>query len=86
MTSYRELMDNALQAKQSREWSASNRAIELLGKELGMCASWDIPWDCDLATLTHPQLDQLIWNGLPLVGTRPKYRRPASGRCWKRAR
>ena len=51
MTSYHELMDNALQAKQSREWSASNRALELLGKELGICTSRDIPWDGDLASL-----------------------------------
>jgi len=56
----RELMDNALQAKQNREWSASNRALELLGKELGMFALRDIPWDGDPATLTDRQLDQLI--------------------------
>src|ERR1700687_1690399 len=31
-----ELKDNALKAKQHQEWSASNRALELLGRELGM--------------------------------------------------
>ena len=31
-----ELKDNALKAKQHQEWSASNRSLELLGRELGM--------------------------------------------------
>ena len=30
----RELMDNALKAKENHEWPASNRALELLGREL----------------------------------------------------
>ena len=54
-----ELMDNALQAKQSREWSASNRALELLGKELGMFTPVELPWDGDPASLTTSQLEQL---------------------------
>ena len=54
----RELMDNALQAKQNHECSASNRALELLGKELGMFTSAEIPWDGDLATLTDQQLEK----------------------------
>jgi len=29
-------MDNAQKAKQNQAWSASNRALELLGRELGM--------------------------------------------------
>ena len=32
----RELRDSAITAKLNRQWSASNRALELLGKELGM--------------------------------------------------
>src|SRR5215471_17396116 len=32
----RELMTNALKAQQSDDYSASNRALELLGRELGM--------------------------------------------------
>jgi len=55
----RELMDNALQAKQNREWSASNRALELLGKKLGMFTPAELPWDGDPATLSDTQLDQL---------------------------
>ena len=55
----RGLMDNALQAQLSHEWSASNRAFELLGKELGMFSPADIPWDGDLATLTDQQLEKL---------------------------
>src|SRR5947199_5783748 len=31
----RELMDNALKAKENREWSASNRALELLSADSG---------------------------------------------------
>ena len=38
-------MDNALRAKQNEAWSASNRALELLGRELGMFVerSFQIP-------------------------------------------
>jgi hypothetical protein len=38
-------MDNALKAKQNQEWPASNRALELLGKELGMFVErvWQLP-------------------------------------------
>jgi len=44
----RELMDNAMQAKKNQEWSASNRAFELVGKELGM--------------FNHPELSGMaIW-------------------------
>ena len=52
----RELMDNALQAKKNQEWPASNRALELLGKELGMFNHPEPVWDGDLATLTDQQL------------------------------
>ena len=52
----RELIENALQAKKNGEWSASNRALELLGKELGMFNHPEPVWDGDLATLTDPQL------------------------------
>jgi len=55
----RELMDNALQAKRNHEWSASNRALELLGKELGMFDRADLPWDGDPSTLSDHQLAQL---------------------------
>ena len=55
----RELMDNALKAKQNHEWSASNRALELLGKELGMFTQAEVPWDGDLATLTDQQLEKV---------------------------
>ena len=52
----RELMDNALQAKKNQEWSASNRAFELIGKDLGMFNHPEPVWDGDLATLTDQQL------------------------------
>ena len=52
----RELMDNAMQAKKNQEWSASNRAFELVGKELGMFNHPEPVWDGDLATLTDQQL------------------------------
>jgi hypothetical protein len=45
----RELMDTALQAKQNQQWSASNRLLELLGKELGMFNRPEFVWDGDLA-------------------------------------
>jgi hypothetical protein len=54
----RELVDNALKAKQNQEWSASNRALELLGKELGMFNPSELPWDGDLTTLTDQQLER----------------------------
>ena len=52
----RELMDNAMQAKKNQEWSASNRAFELVGKELRMFNHPEPVWDGDLATLTDQQL------------------------------
>ena len=55
----RELMDNALQAKKNGEWSSSNRALELLGKELGLFSPAELPWDGDPATLTDQQLATL---------------------------
>jgi len=55
----RELMDNALQAKKNQEWPASNRALELLGKELGMFNHPELAWDGDLATLTDQQLERI---------------------------
>jgi hypothetical protein len=52
----RELRDNALAAKQNRQNSASNRALELLGKELGMFRDrnedW-LDWDGDLSHSTE---------------------------------
>src|SRR5450432_759701 len=59
----RELMDNALQAKQNQQWSASNRALELLGKELGLFADRSghgFDWDGDPNTLTDEQQEKLV--------------------------
>ena len=55
----RELMDNAMQAKKNKEWSASNRALELIGKDLGMFDHPEPDWDGDLATLTDQQLERI---------------------------
>ena len=59
----RELRDNALAAKQNRQYSASNRALELLGKELGMFQDrnedW-LDWDGDLSQLTDEQLQKFL--------------------------
>ena len=65
----RELMDNALTAKQNQQWSASNRALELLGKQLGMfveraehteyIAVAQLLVSGDLSALTDEQLAQL---------------------------
>jgi hypothetical protein len=55
----RELVDTALQAKQNQQWSASNRALELLGKELGMFNPPEFVWNGDLATLSNQQLERL---------------------------
>jgi hypothetical protein len=52
-------MDNAMQAKKNQEWSASNRAFELIGKELGMFNHAEPVWDGDLATLTDQQLGRI---------------------------
>jgi len=59
----KELMDNALQAKQNQEWSASNRALELLGKELGLFvdrSDHGFHWDGDPNTLTEEQHEKLV--------------------------
>jgi len=60
----RELTDNALRAKEQQQWAASNRALELLGKELGMFrddrAGVVLPWNGDLNLLTHQQRDALV--------------------------
>jgi len=60
----RELLDNALKAKQAQQWSASNRALELLGEELGMFQERpkhfvDL-WDGDLTKLTDQQIERLL--------------------------
>jgi hypothetical protein len=58
-----ELRDNALRAKQNQQWAASTRALELLGKELGMFVSHveqELQWDGDPASLTDSQLDKLL--------------------------
>jgi hypothetical protein len=58
-----ELMDNALKAKQNKEWSASNRALELLGKELGLFVSrseHNFLWSGDLTKLTDEQFDAIL--------------------------
>ena len=58
----KELMDNALQAKQEQQFSASNRALELLGKEMGMFVDrtdHSFSWDGDPANLTDAQLEKL---------------------------
>jgi len=52
-------MDTALQAKQNQQWSASNRLLELLGKELGMFNRPEFVWNGDLATLSNQQLERL---------------------------
>jgi hypothetical protein len=60
----RELRDNALAAKRNRQYSASNKALELLGKELGMFqdqgGNW-LHWDGDLSKLSDPQLEKLTY-------------------------
>ena len=60
----RELTDNALRAKEQQQWAASNRALELLGKELGMFsddrAGVVLPWNGDLNLLTYQQRDALV--------------------------
>ena len=54
-----ELMDNAQKAKQNQAWSASSRALELLGRELGMFVerSFQIPtrWE-DLPELIPAEI------------------------------
>ena len=55
-----QLKDNALKAKQECQWAASNRALELLGKELGIFVDRRLPWDGDPTTLTDSQLDELM--------------------------
>src|SRR6266567_1964853 len=57
-----ELMDNAIKAKENQEWSASNRALELLGKELGLFVerSEHTFWNGDPNTLSDEQLVRLI--------------------------
>jgi hypothetical protein len=61
----RELRDNALAAKRNRQYSASNRALELLGKELGMFQDqgedWLDHWDGDLSKLSDLQLEKLTY-------------------------
>jgi len=60
----RELVDNALKAKQQGQWAASNRALELLGRELGLFsddrADVVLPWNGDLDLLTDQQRDALV--------------------------
>jgi hypothetical protein len=56
----RELKDNGLKAKQMGELSASNRAFELLGKDLGMFTPSELAWDGDPATLTDRQMEELL--------------------------
>jgi len=60
----RELVDNALKAKQQGHWAASNRALELLGRELGLFsddrADVVLPWNGDLDLLTDQQRDALV--------------------------
>jgi Terminase small subunit len=60
----RELMDNALAAKRNRQYSASNKALELLGREIGMfkeqSEDW-LDWDGDLSKLSDAQLEKSIY-------------------------
>jgi hypothetical protein len=69
-------MDNALQAKQNQQWSASNRALELLGKELGLFADRSghgFYWDGDPNTLTEEQQEKLAEHLIRLaVGDDPQ--------------
>ena len=58
-----ELMDNALKAKENQQFSASNRALELLGKELGLFvdrSELGPIWDGDPTTLTDQQLQGIV--------------------------
>ena len=55
-------MDNAVRAKENQEWSASNRALELLGKELGLFvdrSDHSFHWDGRLDSLTDTQLENV---------------------------
>ena len=56
----RELMDNALKAKENHEWPASNRALELLGRELGMFVERVCTWSGRLEDLDPEQLDNYL--------------------------
>ena len=56
----RELMDNALKAKANHEWPASNRALELLGRELGMFVERVCTWSGRLEDLDPEQLDNYL--------------------------
>jgi hypothetical protein len=55
----RELMDNAMKAKQNQQWSASNRALELIGRDLGMFDGTSV-WDGDPDKLTADQIRVLM--------------------------
>src|SRR6266481_2198053 len=57
-----ELMDNAIKAKEMQQISASNRALELLGKELGLFVerTEHTFWNGDPNTLSDDQLAQMI--------------------------
>ncbi len=66
----RELMDNAVRAKENQEWSASNRALELLGKELGLFvdrSDHSFHWDGRLDSLTDTQLENVQAHFLELA-------------------
>jgi hypothetical protein len=65
-----ELMDNAIKAKENQEWSASNRALELLGKELGLFvdrSDHSFHWDGRLDSLTDIQLGNVQAHFLELA-------------------
>jgi Terminase small subunit len=57
----RELVDNALAAKRNGQYSASNKAFELLGKELGMFQENRLEWDGDPTKLSDQQLEQMVY-------------------------
>lgn len=56
----RELVDNALAAKRNGQYSASNKALELLGKELGMFWENRLEWDGDPSKLSDQQLEEML--------------------------
>jgi hypothetical protein len=65
----RELMDNALKAKANHEWPASNRALELLGRELNMFEESARSWSGRLEDLDPEQLDNYMASLRVLIET-----------------
>jgi hypothetical protein len=66
-----ELMDIVLKAKQDKEWSAANRALELLGRDLGMFSGQPL-WSGRLEDLNDEQLETLEGQLAALVQRKEK--------------